>query len=73
MVKENKKGLYQIRRIKADLRSGDKNSEGEVLLNNVLNELQLDDNIEIVDVTEIPIDKSQAIFLIKYIDYGLLN
>jgi len=72
-MNKEKKGLYQVRRIKADLRSGDKNSEGEGLLNTVLLELQQDSNIDIIDVVEIPIDKSQAIFLIKYRDFGLDN
>jgi hypothetical protein len=43
------------------------------LLNTVLLELQQDSNIDIIDVVEIPIDKSQAIFLIKYRDFGLDN
>lgn len=69
---ENKKGIYQVKRIKADLRSGDKNSEGEVLINSALLELQQEKN-EIVDIVEIPVDKSQFICLIKYRDYGLEN
>lgn len=71
MKNNEKKGLYQVKRVRADLRNGDKNSEGEVIINTALIELQNESTIEIIDVIEMPIDKSNYVFLIKYYDYGL--
>lgn len=69
---ETKKGLYQVKRIKADMRSA-RDDEAEIILNSALLELQQDSNIEIVDVKETSVDKSVFTFLIKYKDYGLEN
>lgn len=72
MENKAKKGLYQVKRIKADMRSA-REDEAEVILNSALLELQQDSNIEIIDVKETSVDKSVFTFLIKYYDYGLEN
>jgi len=70
MNKEKK--IYQVRRVKADLRSG-REDEAEIIINSALIELQQDNNIEIIDVIETTRDKSIFTFLIKYWDFGLNN
>ena len=65
-----KKGMYQVKRIKADCRDSNANN-AEITLNSVLIELQQDSNIEIIDVIDTTSDKSVFTFIIKYYDYGL--
>lgn len=73
MDKSNQKGTYQIRRIVSDIREKQAKDDAEVVINSALNELQLDSNIEVIDVTEIVVDKNWMHILIKYWDYGLNN
>jgi len=67
---EKSKGLYQVRRVKADCRSI-REDEAETILNSALLELQQNENINIIDVIETSVDKSIFSFIIKYIDFGL--
>ena len=72
--KTEKKGLFQVRRVKVDLRGPeDRFEEAEIGLNSVLIELQQNDSIEIIDVIDASTDKTTHVFLIKYMDFGLNN
>ena len=74
MEKTNKKkGLYQIRRIQIDIREKQAKANVESNLNSALIDLQSDDNIVIIDVTEQIVDKNTVYALIKFYDYGLNN
>jgi hypothetical protein len=68
------KGIYQVRRINADLRGPESRFEdAEVQINQELIELQQNNNIEIIDVIDLTQNKSCPVVLIKYWDYGLNN
>lgn len=71
-IENNKTGLYQIRRIEVDLRDGSSTqNDAEIKVNTELLELQQNNNVEIIDVTEIIKGGSIYIFLIKYRDNNL--
>lgn len=72
-IKEKeKKGIYQVRRIKMDFRSPDKrNTNPDNVINSELLEMQLNDNLEIINVIDMTSNPTNPIVMIQFYDYNL--